>query len=428
MADRATGRARSQAARPAPAKTAARPRLRVVPSSASRRNNAAAARVSLALLLFPVALLTVIGVVEVFSASSVSAYAQYGSSFVFFNRQVVYAAVGVLALVLTSRAPYQMWRRMAAPFLAATVVLLLIALVSGQSAYGASRWIGFGSFTLQPSELAKLSLVAFTAMVLTLKWKKLGELGHLALPLAPVVSLVAGIVILQRDLGTTIILCGTVFMMLFVAGARAKHLAGAALIGLAAGALLIFGESYRAARFLSYRNPWADAKGAGYQLIQGYIALGSGGWFGVGLGASRQKWQYVPNAHTDFIFAILGEELGLIGEIVVLALFATLIYAGMRIAMRAPDTFGRLLAAGITSWLGLQTIVNLGAVTGLLPVTGVPLPFMSYGGSALIVGLAGVGVLASIARARAPSSRTTRSGGASRARPASRDPRSKVTR
>jgi cell division protein FtsW len=419
MADRAAGRARSHTARPISARATPRARLRVVPSSASRRQSAAAARVNLALLLIPVALLTVIGVIEVFSASSVSAYAQYGSSFVFFNRQVIYAVVGVVALMLASRAPYQVWRRMAAPLLVITVVLLLVALVSGQSAYGASRWIGFGSFTLQPSELAKLSLVAFTAMVLTLKWKKLGELGHLAVPLAPAVALVAGVVILQRDLGTTIILCGTVFMMLFVAGVRAKHLAGAALIGLASGALLIFGESYRAARFLSYRNPWADAKGAGYQLIQGYIALGSGGWFGVGLGASRQKWQYVPNAHTDFIFAILGEELGLIGEIVVLALFATLVYAGVRIAMRAPDTFGRLMAAGITSWLGLQTIVNLGAVTGLLPVTGVPLPFMSYGGSALIACLAGVGVLASIALT---------SGTPKRARPTSRNRRAKATR
>jgi cell division protein FtsW len=178
-----------------------------------------------------------------------------------------------------------------------------------------------------------------------------------------------------------------------------KHLAIAAGVGGVAGLLLIFGESYRRTRFIdAWLNPAADAKGAGYQLIQGLIALGSGGWFGVGLGNSRQKWDYLPNAHSDFIFAIIGEEMGLIGAIVVLLTFAVLVYAGIRIAVRAPDTFGRLLAAGITSWIGLQAIINLGAVTGLLPITGVPLPLVSFGGTALVVTLAGVGILASVAR------------------------------
>jgi len=235
--------------------------------------------------------------------------------------------------------------------------------------------------------------------VLSAKWKRLDDLGHLLVPIVPVLALVAGIVILQRDLGTTVILCGSVFLLLFVAGVRLRYLAVGGLMGLLLSAALIFGEGYRKDRWLSFMDPGADPSGAGYQLIQGYIAFGSGGWFGVGLGASRQKWAYVPNAHTDFIFAILGEELGLIGEFVVLALFGLLVYAGIRIAVRAPDTFGRLLAAGITGWLGLQAIVNLGAVTGLMPITGVPLPFVSFGGSALVVTLAAVGVLASIARA-----------------------------
>ena len=217
--------------------------------------------------------------------------------------------------------------------------------------------------------------------------------------IVPLLALLAGLIMLQPDLGTTMILVGTVFVMLFVAGVRLRVLAISTFLGVAAGALLIWGETYRRVRFLSFLNPWADPKNGGYQLIQSLIALGSGHLVGVGLGASRQKWQYVPNAHTDFIFSILGEELGLIGELAVLALFAVVIYCGIRIAMRAPDTFGRLLAGGITGWIGVQAILNLGAVTGVLPITGVPLPFISFGGSALVVLLAAVGVLISVGRA-----------------------------
>jgi cell division protein FtsW len=205
-------------------------------------------------------------------------------------------------------------------------------------------------------------------------------------------------VLLQRDLGTTLIICGSVYLLLFAAGLRLRHLAWTALGGAAAITYFIFGTDYRRTRFLEAWLNWElDPSGAGWQLRQGLIALGSGGWFGVGLGNSRQKWDYLPNAHSDFVFAVLGEELGLIGAIAVLSLFGVLLFAGVRIAMSAPDTFGRLLVAGITGWIGLQTLVNLGAVTGLLPITGVPLPFLSFGGTALVVTLAGVGVMASVA-------------------------------
>jgi cell division protein FtsW len=308
------------------------------------------------------------------------------------------------ALVVAWRLPYTIWKRLAIPMLVVTVPLMLIALrpSSGTALYGASRWIDLGPITLQPSEFMKLALVAFAATVLAAKRNKLNQPLHLLIPLAPVVALVALLVIMQRDLGTTAILCGSVFLMMFVAGVRGRYLSLTALMGAAGAALLIFGESYRRTRFVdAWLNPMADAKGAGYQLIQGLIALGSGGWFGVGLGNSRQKWDYLPNAHSDFIFAIIGEELGLIGALLVLAAFGVLLYAGIRIALRAPDPFGRLLATGITSWLGLQIIINLGAVTGLLPITGVPLPLLSFGGTALLVTLAGIGVLASIARCSA---------------------------
>ena len=195
------------------------------------------------------------------------------------------------------------------------------------------------------------------------------------------------------------ILCSTVFVMLFVAGVSIRYLFAGGLIGALAMASLIFGEAYRRTRFLeAWLDPWADPKSSGYQLIQGLIAIGSGGWFGTGLGTSRAKWDFLPNAHSDFIFAVIGEELGLIGALVVLAAFTVLVVAGIRIAIHSRGTFERLLAAGVIAWIGVQAIVNLGAVTGLLPITGVPLPLVSFGGSALVVTLAGIGVLASVAR------------------------------
>ena len=407
MADRASIK-RSTAARRGPARAIApastRPaKLRVVrpPARHPRKDPLAVARTSVILLLIPAALLTAIGVVEVFSASSVYAFTHFDNSFWFLERQGIYAAIGIGVLLLTARMRYAAWRRLAGPFLVVSVLLLVVALhpTAGSSVYGASRWIVVGPLTLQPSELTKLALIAFTAAVLARKEGKLDNWLHLALPLGPVVLLVAGIVMLQRDLGTTIVIVGSVLMMLFVGGAKLRHLLLTGILALGSLSFLIFGTAYRRVRFLSFLDPWKDPLSNGYQLIQGLIALGSGGWLGVGLGASRQKWGLLPNAHTDFIFAVLGEELGLIGELVVLALFGVMIYAGIRIAVRAPDPFGRLLAAGITSWIGLQAIVNLGAVTGLLPITGVPLPFLSFGGSALIVTLGAVGVLTSIARA-----------------------------
>ena len=415
--------------------------LRVVPQPRSRSRVSEAAharRVSLLLLLVPAVVLTIVGLVMILSAGSISAVEGYGSSFWYFNRQLIYAVAGVVALVVTWRMPYSAWQRLAGPSLLLILPLMLIALhpSHGTALYGASRWIDLGPVTLQPAEFLKLAVVAFAATVLTNKWSKLDDPKQLLMPLAPVMALVSLLVILQRDLGTTIILCGSVGLLLFVAGVRLKYLAITGGVGLIGVAYLIFGEAYRRARFFdSFLNPWNDPKGSGFQLIQAMIALGSGGWTGVGLGASRQKWDYLPNAHSDFIFAIIGEELGLLGALFVLAMFVVMIYAGVRIAMRAPDTFGRLLAAGVTGWIGLQAVVNLGAVTGLLPITGVPLPLVSFGGTALVVTLAGIGVLASVARTRPVSATTVaerprpeRSSVASRATTRSARPARRVSR
>jgi cell division protein FtsW len=216
------------------------------------------------------------------------------------------------------------------------------------------------------------------------------------------VGLIAVLVLMQQDLGTTAIICGSVFLLMFVAGVRMRHLALTSVAGLLIGAVMIFSEPYRRTRlFESWLDPEADPLKSGLQLIQSLVALGSGGLTGVGLGGSRAKWDFLPNAHSDFIFAVIGEELGIVGATAVLVAFGVLLYAGVRIAIHAPDAFGRLLAAGVVAWIGLQTVVNLGAVTGVLPITGVPLPLLSFGGTALVVTLLGVGVLASVARARA---------------------------
>jgi cell division protein FtsW len=397
VADRTVTRRRTKVA------SAREPHLRLVRTEDLLRPPAAAAAIArrnLTLLLVPTALLTVVGLVMILSAGSISAVEGYGTSFWYFNRQSVYAVAGVVGLVVAARLPYPFWRRAAIPLLLAVLPLMLLTLhpAVGTSLYGASRWIDLGPITLQPAEFAKLLTICSAAAILSWPWKDLARPRDAFLPLGPLVLVVGGVVLLQRDLGTTLIICGSVFLLLFAAGVRLRPLAWTATGGAAAIAYFIFGTPYRRTRFLEAWLNWElDPSGAGWQLRQGLIALGSGGWFGVGLGNSRQKWDYLPNAHSDFVFAVLGEELGLIGAVAVLSLFGVLLFAGVRIAMNAPDPFGRLLVAGITGWIGLQTLMNLGAVTGLLPITGVPLPFLSFGGTALVVTLAGVGVMASVA-------------------------------
>jgi cell division protein FtsW len=386
--------------------TLSRPRLRVVrPNEVSpavaRARAERSLRRSLATVSVSTALLTLGGLVMVLSASSVSAFAEYGSSFLFFKRQLLYAVIGSVGLFAAARMRYQAWRRLWVPLLLVTVALLVLVLHPsvGRQVGGAARWIQFGPLSLQPSEPAKFAVVAAVAAILSSNVRTLDRdpMRWIA-PLFLVVGSVSLLILLQPDLGTMTVVAGTAFVMLFLAGVRLRLLATTAVLAGGTGAAIIMGAGYRRARLLSFLHPWADPRNTGYQIVQSLIALGSGHVVGVGLGAGRQKWMYVPNAHTDFIFAILGEELGLVGELVVLALFAALVYGGIRIALRAPDPFGRLLAGGITASLAFQALVNLGAVTGILPITGVPLPFVSFGGSSLIVSMAEVGVLLSIGR------------------------------
>jgi cell division protein FtsW len=382
-----------------------RPPLRVVapdevsPEVVRMREERTARRVMAALVL-PALALVVIGLVFVLSASSVRAYALYKNSFWYFERQVIAAAVGLVVAFVAYRVRYTAWKTAWLPLVAVSVALLVLVLTRfGTTTGGASRWIPLGSFTLQPSEIAKFAVAVAGAVLLARNRRFLSEPVRMVLPFAAVAGTVAGLILLQPDLGTTMIVCAIVIALLYAVGIGLRTLALWCAVAIGGGLLVAMSTSYMRVRFEAFLHPWSNRTTTGYQVIQGLIALGSGHWWGVGLGASRQKWMYVPNAHTDFIFAIMGEEVGLIGELVVLALFATVLYAGIRVAMHAPDPFGRLLATGIVTWLGVQTLVNLGGVTGMLPVTGVPLPLLSYGGSSLIVTMGAIGVLASIGRA-----------------------------
>lgn len=377
------------------------------------------------LLPITVGALVVTGLVMVLSASSVSAYAKYGSSFLFFQKQTLWTVIGVVCFLFLSRFDYRRLKGLGYVAFAAVVVMLVAVLVPsvGVTVSGSSRWIGVGSFVIQPSEIAKLALILFAADVFSRRDEKsFSAFAHTALPMLPALGVLALLVMLQPDLGTTVLLGVLGFGLLFVAGAPLRHLIPMGMVGttLAIGAGLA--SPYRRVRLLAFMDPWKDPLVTGYHTIQSLIALGSGGWFGVGLGASRQKWMYVPNAHTDFIYAILGEEMGLLGTFAVLGMFAFLTYLGIRIARCAPDRFGMLIASGITIWMATQALVNMGAVTASLPITGVPLPFVSFGGSSLVISLAAMGILTNIARAgkakklRASMSRPEKAGSPARAR------------
>ena len=352
------------------------------------------------LLLSLTVALDVIGLVMVLSASSVEALSQYGSSWVFFEKQLLWVALGAVAMVVTSRVDYRRWRRLARPLMVLTVLLLLAVLVPhvGVSVSGSSRWLGFGTFRFQPSELAKLSLTLFAADLLARRMDQTGEPRRALGGVVIAYLITAALIFRQPDMGTALVISAIVLGLLF--GAGMPRVTMAKLTGTAIGGAFILGmiEPYRRARLLSFLHPWADRSTSGYQVVQSLVGLGSGGIAGVGLGASRAKWGFLPNAYTDFIFAVIGEELGLIGAVMVVGLFAAFAVVGLRVAKRAPDRFGLLLAVGISVWVTAQAILNMGAVIGILPVTGVPLPLVSFGGSSLTIMMGAIGMLLNVAR------------------------------
>lgn len=341
-----------------------------------------------------------IGVVMVYSASAVKAHLEFDDPFHFLKLQLVWSALGLVTLFATMNFDYQWLKRYAKPLLYVAIVLLVLVKIPGvgREVNGAVRWIGLGPLSLQPSEVIKLAMVIFLARILSVNPEKIRFFIKGLLPPLGLLAIVAALIMLQPDLGTTLAIAGTTFMVLIAAGARWGHIASLASVGVGLVVAAIAAAPYRMKRILAFLDPWADPSGKGYQTIHALLALGSGGLFGMGFGQSRQKFLYLPESHTDFIFAIIGEELGLLGGGVIVILFLIFAWRGYKIAMSSPDAFASLLAVGLTSMVAIQAGLNIGVVSGLLPVTGITLPFISYGGSSLLFTMAAVGILLNISR------------------------------
>jgi cell division protein FtsW len=344
--------------------------------------------------------LVFLGVVMVYSASAIVAADRFGDPFFFLKKQLFWALLGGGLLWAALKLDYRSLERLVIPLLAVSFVLLVLVLVPpfGGSINGTRRWFRLGPLSFQPVELAKFALVLYLASFLTRRRQAMEQFWQGLFPILLVAGAMALLTLAQPDLGNSLALVALTLVLAYLAGARVRHMAWIAAAALPLVALAVALKPYRWRRMLAFVNPWDDPQGAGFQIIQSFLALGSGGLFGRGLGESKQKLFYLPEPYTDFIFAILGEELGLIGATLVVGLFAVLIWRGLRVGLRAPDAFGSFLALGLTVMLATQTLVNLGVVTGALPTKGLPLPFVSFGGSALLMTMFSAGVLLNISQ------------------------------
>lgn len=353
-------------------------------------------------LLTILLIMVMFGTVMVFSASfAIGVREEGGDGYYFLTRHLIYLIVGLAGMLIAMSIDYHVWRKIALPALLAIMAVLGLMVLFPAFApevWGASRWIQLGPLTVQPSEFAKLALVLYLASWLSSKGMRIREFNYGLIPFAVLMGILIGLVMLQPDLGTSLLLTAIGLSMFLVAGANLLHLSMVTIIGGASFVLLALTESYRRDRILVFLNPDADLRNLGWQLTQAKLAIGSGGLFGVGLGASYQKFAWLPAAHHDAIFAVIAEELGLIGAGFVLMLFIMLAWRGYRVAMRAPDSFGALAAVGIVTWMIFQAAINIGGITTTIPFTGIPIPFISYGGSSLVISLVATGILLNISR------------------------------
>lgn len=336
----------------------------------------------------------------VFSSSYVVADYKMGDAFFYLKRQLLFVGVGVIAMFFFMMTPYGLWKKYSKLILLGGFLLLGLVLIPGVGLVrnGAQSWIGIGAFSIQPSEFMKLGLIMFLSTYLTYNQKYITSFKKGFFPSIILVFTAFGLIMLQPDLGTGVVLVLTCMILIFIAGAKLSHFFGLASLGVVAFLLLIISAPYRIKRITAFINPWEDPLGDGFQIIQSLYALGPGGLMGVGLGDSIQKYFYLPEPQTDFIFAILGEELGFIGGSAVIILFGLLFWRGIKIALTTQDEFGRYLALGITAMLAIQVMINISVVIGLIPVTGITLPFLSYGGSSLTLTLCAVGILLNISK------------------------------
>jgi len=350
----------------------------------------------LLLMLMAIAL-TCFGVVMVYSASNIMAAKRFHDGFFFLKRQGLFAIIGIAIMLGAMHIDYKFWKKMAVPALLLCLVLLVMVLIPGigGKAGGSSRWIKLPGFNLQPSEMAKLALIMYMAYSLDKKQDKVKSFAVGIVPYMIILAILIGCLALQPDLGGALTLVAVAMTMLFAAGTRLSHILSMILL---ATPLLMYklSRGYHKGRMEAWTNPWSDPEGKGFQIIQSWLALGTGGVFGQGLGEGKQKLFYLPEAHTDFILSVVGEELGFLGVVVIIGMFFLLVQRAMRISVAAPDTFGRFLALGIAVLFGIEATVNMGVVTGLLPTKGLALPFISYGGSSLLISLFAVGILLNI--------------------------------
>lgn len=352
------------------------------------------------LLIVIIAALLIVGLMMVYSATFALGYQLYGQPTYFFIRQALWMGIGLLAMIITAMIEYHTWRKWSIPIMAGALLLLGLVLFIGSDRFGGQRWLLKGS--IQPGEMAKIAVIIYIADWLSSKGARIRQVTYGLIPFAILLGFVTGLIVLQPDFSTAVLIALTAVAMFFIAGGDLWQMIASGVLGGATFALLITRSEYRLARITSFLDPMGDQLGNNYQVRQILIALGSGGITGLGLGASRQKFGYIPASHTDGIFAILGEELGLIGCLVVIALFALLAYRGFRIAISAPDAFGTVLAAGITCSLIFQALINIAVVTATAPFTGIPLPFISFGGSSLVISMTGVGLLLAVSRRTLP--------------------------
>ncbi len=383
--------------------TAERKKAPAHPRTVARLQSAGGRRAGL--LLVVVSMLLVIGLGAMLSASSVVSISSNADQFRLFTKQVMWVGLGLGALVVAAFLPYSVWRKAALPLYLATVAGLVVTILIGDERGGAARWIEVGPITVQVAEFAKFTTVALLAAVLTKKRDLLDNLWHVVVPVGAILGTVSVLLLAQPDYGNVLLIVVPAFIVLASSNVPLRYVFSLGALGSLAMFAAAMSADYRKDRLLSFLDPFASAQGTGLQAVQSMVALGTGGFFGVGLGQSRARWSWLPNAHTDFIFAIIGEETGFAGAIIVVTLFAILAAVGVSIAFRAPDTFGRLLAIGIVAWLTVQALVNIGGVVAVLPITGVPLPFISSGGNAMLVNLFAIGVLISIARAHGSGAR-----------------------
>src|SRR5687767_5833794 len=338
-------------------------------------------------------------VVMVYSASALVALERYQQPYLFVTKQVMWALLGVAVMSIVMRIDYRTYRNDTLVWtLLAIVAFLLIAVLFSRPVNGTRRWFALGGFGIQPSELAKVAAILFTAVTLERRMHRVNELGYSLLPVAIIMGVLGGLIMIEPDFGTAVSLFAVVGLTIFAAGLSYRYLIGAVVLSLPALYVILMSAQYRRERVLAFLDPWADPLGNGFQIIQSLIAVGTGGVFGRGLMAGVQKLFYLPEPHTDFIFAVIAEELGLIGATAVLICFCAIAWRGLRIAWRAEDTFGSLAALGLTSMIAVQAFVNMSVVLNLLPTKGTPLPLVSFGGSSLLASLLGIGVLLNISQ------------------------------